>query len=67
MMDEMLEVFATELGRRIRKDMNDYTDQMANGQCTTFDQYKELCGVIKGLGLAEDYLKTLVNHVRERE
>ena len=31
---------------KLRADMNNYTDDLANGQCSSFEQYKELCGVI---------------------
>ena len=33
---------------KLRTDMNNFTDDLANGQCSSFEQYKELCGVIRG-------------------
>jgi hypothetical protein len=47
----------------IRKDMNNYTDDMANGVCRSFDEYQKLCGVIQGLALAERHLLDLAKHL----
>jgi hypothetical protein len=46
--------------------MNNFTDDLANGQCSSFEQYKELCGVIRGLAYAERHLIDLAENV-ERE
>jgi hypothetical protein len=51
---------------KLRTDMNNFTDDLANGQCTSFEQYKELCGVIRGLAYAERHLIDLAENV-ERE
>jgi hypothetical protein len=51
---------------KLRADMNNFTDDLANGQCTSFEQYKELCGVIRGLAYAERHLIDLAENV-ERE
>ncbi len=51
---------------KIRADMNNFTDDLANGQCSSFEQYKELCGVIRGLAYAERHLIDLAENV-ERE
>ena len=51
---------------KLRADMNNFTDDLANGQCTSFEQYKELCGVIRGLAYAERHLSDLAENV-ERE
>lgn len=56
----MMDNFASVLRDKIRKDMNDYTDDMANGVCTDFASYQKLCGVIQGLALAERHLLDLV-------
>lgn len=44
------------LNKQIRKDMNQYADDIATGQCQSFEEYKRLCGVIQGLALAERLL-----------
>jgi len=56
----MMDNFASVLRDKIRKDMNDYTDDMANGVCGDFAAYQKLCGVIQGLALAERHLLDLV-------
>ena len=56
----MMDSFASVLRDKIRKDMNDYTDDMANGVCMDFAAYQKLCGVIQGLALAERHLIDLV-------
>ena len=51
---------------KLRTDMNNFTDDLANGQCSSFEQYKELCGVIRGLAYAERHLIDLAENI-ERE
>ncbi|NDD53622.1 hypothetical protein EBZ39_07050 [bacterium] len=43
----------------LRKEMNNYADDVATGVCADFSAYKELCGVIRGLALAERLLLDL--------
>ena len=57
--------FADALRKSIRKDMNNYADDLANGVCKTFDEYQKLCGVIRGLALAEEHLSTLLKKVSQ--
>ena len=52
----MINQFAEALRKEIRKDMNNYSDDLANGVCRSFDEYQKLCGVIRGLAIAEDHL-----------
>ena len=61
----MIQDFARVLREQIRKDMNNYTDDLANGICQSFDQYQKLCGVIHGLAIAEGYLLDLAKKVEE--
>ena len=65
----MTDNFAIVLRDKIRKDMNDYTDDMANGVCGDFAAYQKLCGVIQGLALAERHLLDLVEaqHSKDEE
>jgi len=63
----MIQEFARVLREKIRTDMNNYTDDMANGVCTTFEQYQKLCGVIHGLAIAEGYLLDLAKKVDESD
>jgi hypothetical protein len=59
--------FAEVLRKEIRKDMNNYTDDMATGACRSFDEYQKLCGVIQGLALAESHLLALLKKVEESD
>jgi hypothetical protein len=59
--------FAEALRKQIRADMNNYADDLANGACKSFDEYQKLCGVIRGLALAEEHLKALLKKVSDDE
>ena len=48
----------------LRKEMNNYADDVATGVCADFAAYKELCGVIRGLALAE---RLLIDLAREKD
>jgi len=61
---QTMDVF-TALRTKLREDMNNFTDDLANGQCTDFAQYKELCGVIRGLAYAERHLMDLAEKLKE--
>jgi hypothetical protein len=63
----MINQFAEVLRKEIRKDMNNYTDDMATGSCRSFDEYQKLCGVIQGLALAESHLLALLKKVEESD
>lgn len=63
----MINQFAEALRKEIRKDMNNYTDDLANGVCRSFDEYQKLCGVIHGLAIAETHLAALVKKVEETD
>ena len=63
----MINQFAEALRKEIRKDMNNYTDDLANGVCRSFDEYQKLCGVIRGLALAEDHLIAMQKKVEESD
>ena len=61
----MINDFAEALQKQLRVDMNNYTDDLANGICQSFEQYQKLCGVIHGLAIAEGYLLDLAKKVEE--
>lgn len=63
----MIQDFARVLREQIRKDMNNYADDMAGGACRSFDEYQKLCGVIQGLATAESYLLTLLKKVEDND
>ena len=61
----MIEDFAHVLRDQIRRDMNNYADDLAGGACRSFEEYQKLCGIISGLALAERYLLDLLNKVED--
>ena len=63
----MIEQFGEALRKMIRTDMNNYTDDLANGVCRSFDEYQKLCGVIQGLALSESHLLALLKKVEEHD
>ena len=54
------ESFARVLQQKIREDMNNYADDVATGACQDFSAYKQLCGLIQGLAIAERHILDLV-------
>ena len=63
----MIQKFASVLREQIRKDMNNYADDLAAGVCKNFDEYQKLCGVIQGLAIAERYVIDLAEKVDKDE
>jgi hypothetical protein len=61
----MIQDFAHVLRDQIRKDMNNYADDLAGGACRSFEEYQKLCGIISGLALAERYVLDLLKKVEE--
>jgi hypothetical protein len=64
-MDVMTMNVLQVLRDKLRADMNNFTDDLANGQCSSFEQYKELCGVIRGLAYAERHLIDLAENIEK--
>lgn len=58
-----ISAFAEHVLREIRKDIDAYSDTVANGGCVDFSLYQNLCGKIRGLKQAEEYIKTLQKKV----
>ena len=61
----MVKDFARVLREKIRTDMNNYADDLALGVCKSFEDYQKLCGVIRGLALAEEHLLALAKKAEE--
>jgi hypothetical protein len=59
--------FVEVLRDMIRKDMNNYADDLAGGACADFSQYQKLCGVIQGLALAERHLLDLADRLEKAD
>jgi hypothetical protein len=54
------DAFIRILREKIREDMNNYADDVATGLCQDHAAYKELCGVIRGLALAERHVLDII-------
>ncbi len=63
----MINNFVAVLRDKFREDMNNYADDVATGQCADFSAYKELCGVIRGLAMAERYLLDLAEKLEKND
>jgi len=63
----MIQDFARVLREQIRKDMNNYADDLSGGACQSFDQYQKLCGTIQGLAIAERQLLDLVKKAEQSD
>jgi len=63
----MIAEFTRVIREKLREDMNNYTDDMANGVCQSFEQYQKLCGVIQGLAIAERYVIDLAKKVEDAD
>jgi len=63
----MIQQFASVLRDQIRKDMNNYADDLAGGVCRSFDEYQKLCGVIQGLAVEERYVIDLAEKVEKSD
>ena len=63
----MIQDFARVLREQIRKDLNNYADDIAGGACQNFEQYQKLCGVIQGLAIAERYIIDLAEKVEKSD
>lgn len=62
-MNSDIESFARIIQQKIREDMNNYADDIATGACQDFSAYKQLCGLIQGLAIAERHILDLVRKV----
>lgn len=63
----MIQQFAAALQKKIREDMNTKTEQVSNGACKSYEDYKQLCGEIRGLALAEEHLLDLAKKVEQND
>ena len=60
-MNRVLEV----LLEKVRDDLAARRNAMADGQCASFEQYKELAGTIRGLVIAERHITDLARNMDE--
>jgi len=63
----MIQEYTRILKEQMRADINNYTDDLASGACKNFDEYQKLCGVIRGLALAMQYVSALAEKVNKSD
>lgn len=63
----MVHDFARVLRDKIRTDIRNYSEDMAEGACRSFDEYQKLCGVIQGLATAERHLLDLLKNLEDAD
>ena len=61
----MIDQFAKAVVSMIRKDMNNYADDLASGNARTMEEYKFVCGKLRGLAAAEEYILDLAKKAEE--
>ena len=66
-MDLDVQQFASALRDALRKDLNNYTDDLASNNCRTIEDYRFICGRLQGLADAETHLKSLAKKVEEND
>ena len=66
-MSAEIDSFIRVLREEIRKDMNNYADDVATGRCQDFAAYQKLCGLIQGLAVAERHILDLVKKVEQSD
>ncbi len=59
----MIEQFAAALRAELKDLIESHQERVLNNKCATFDEYRYAVGVIRGLTLAEDRLKSLLEKV----
>jgi len=59
----MIQEYTRILKEQMRADIDNYTESLSNGGCRSFDEYQKLCGVIRGLSLAMQYVSALAEKV----
>lgn len=56
-----------DVHKRIRAEMNDLADLLAQGGVQDFPEYRKVCGLIEGLARAERYLLDLADKLKEQD
>ena len=63
----MIQEFADAVVKKIRNDMNNYADDIASGNAKDYEEYRFMCGRLRGLAAAEEYINDLAKTVKESE
>lgn len=54
------------LRKKIRDHMNNFSDDVATGGASSFEEYRRICGVIQGLAIAEREILDLDERLRDQ-
>lgn len=60
----MIQEFARTVRAQLRTDIQNYEQDLARGDCQSFEEYRRLCGLIQGLRLAEQLVTDLANRAQ---
>jgi hypothetical protein len=63
----VIDKFAEQIIKDIRRQMNDTCDMMASGRCRSYEDYKYSCGVLAGLAAVEERVKELLKYTEESD
>lgn len=63
----MIREYAAEVIRRIDEDIATKQVQLGGGQCRSFEDYKDVCGQLRGLMLARDHLEATLRNIEEED
>lgn len=66
-MNELEQAALAQLRAKLMQDCNNLQDRMAEGACMDFASYREMCGKIKGLFIAVEYIDALEKHMKETQ
>jgi len=63
----MIREYAVEVVRRIDEDIASKQAQVGEGKCTSFEDYKNVCGQIRGLMFARDHIEATLKNIEEED
>lgn len=63
----MIREYAAEVIRRIDEDITTKQTQVGDGKCASFEDYKNVCGQIRGLMLARDHIEATLRNIEEED
>lgn len=63
----MIREYAVEVMRRIDEDITSKQQHLGRGQCASFDEYKNVCGQLRGLMLAREHIEATLKNIEEED
>jgi hypothetical protein len=65
--DNIYHSFVEFFKQSLRAELNRIADNLADGNCKTFDDYRYQVGVVHGITYAEQVFEELVKQLQEKE